>query len=218
MATGVKVKGKLPPAHNSILPRRDRSKMVQKNQPGCNLIGNKMKNENTAVCRICCMDINPKAKKCPYCHHYQNKWLLMAYHPMTAIIYMIFILGIMGNMLETIFSDGESFSHFNSTVSVVETKMVFGTNAYGNKSPTVVILGKVKNDSPVPWKNIQFEATFFDKDGKLVDAAQKQQYSFFVPAQETVTFKLSFQREFPEEQYKDYKVRIVQAQDGRKRF
>ena len=177
-----------------------------------------MKNENTTVCKMCCMDINPKARKCPYCQHFQNKWLLIAYHPLFAIISMIILLGLMGTMFEMTFSEGESFSHFSNAVSVVETKMVFGFSGCEHKAPTVVILGKIQNDSPVSWKDVRLEANFFDKAGKLIDANQKEQYSFIVAAKDSGTFKLSFQREFPEDQYDHCKVRIVSAKDGRKRF
>ncbi len=145
---------------------------------------------------------------------------MIAYHPMFAVIYTVILIAIMGTMLESLFSEGESFGDYRNALSVVETKMVFGVTGAGcqHKSPTVVILGKIQNDSPVSWKDVRLEATFFDKDGKLIDATQKEYYSFIFAAKDNGTFKLSFQREFPEEQYDNCKVRIVSAKDERKRF
>jgi len=177
-----------------------------------------MKNENTTVCKLCDMEISAKAKKCPYCQHFQNKWLVIAYHPMFAVIYIVIMAALMGTMIESMFSEGESFADYHNALSVVETKMVFGVTGCEHKSPTVVVLGKIQNDSPISWKDVRLEATFFDKDGKLIDAAQKEYYAFIVAAKDKGTFKLSFQREFPEEQYDSFKVRIVSADDKRKRF
>jgi succinate dehydrogenase flavin-adding protein (antitoxin of CptAB toxin-antitoxin module) len=177
-----------------------------------------MKNENTTVCKMCDMEISPKAKKCPYCQHFQNKWLMIAYHPLFFIISMVVIVALMGMNLETLFSEGESFADYRNAVSVVEPKMVFGVTGCEHKSPTVAILGRIQNDSPVSWKDVRLEATFFDKEGRLIDATQKEQYSFMVAAKDNGTFKLSFQREFPETQYDSFKVRIISAKDERKRF
>jgi hypothetical protein len=177
-----------------------------------------MKTENTTVCKMCYMEISPKAKKCPYCQHFQSKWLMIAYHPLFFIISMVIIVAPMGTMLETTFSEGESFSNYRSAVSVVDTKMVFGVSGCEHKTPTIAILGRIQNDSQVSWKDVRLEATFFDKEGRLIDVTQKEQYSFLVAAKDCGTFKLSFQLEFPKEQYDSFKVRIISAKDERKLF
>ena len=177
-----------------------------------------MKTENTTVCKMCDMEISQKAKKCPYCQHFQSKWLMTAYHPLSFIISMVMMVALMGTMLETTFSEGESFSSYRDVVSVVDTKMVFGVSGCEHKSPMIAVLGRIQNDSLVSWKDVRLEATFFDKEGRLIDATQKEQYSFMVAAKDHGTFKLSFQQEFPKEQYDSFKVRIISAKDERKRF
>lgn len=155
-----------------------------------------MKDDKTTVCKMCDMAISPNAKKCPYCQHFQTKWLMITYHPLSFIIFVAALVALMGTMLSTTFSEGEPFANYRNAVSVVEPKMVFGITGCEHKSPTVVILGKIRNDSPVSWKDVRLEATFFDKEGRLVDATQKEQNSFMVEAKDNGTFKLSFQREF----------------------
>lgn len=177
-----------------------------------------MKNENTTVCKMCYMEINPKAKKCPYCQHFQNKWLMIAYHPLSFILSMVMMVASMGTLLETHFSEGESFANHRGTVSVADTRMAFGVSGCEHKSPTIAIFGRIQNNSLVSWKDVRLEATFFDKEGRLIDATQKEQYSFMVAAKDSGIFKLSFQREFPEAQYDSFKVRIISAKDERKRF
>lgn len=177
-----------------------------------------MKSENTTVCKMCDMEISPKAKKCPYCQHFQAKWLMIAYHPLSFVIVMVMTVALMGTMLENTFSEGESFANYRDAVSVVEPKMVFGVSGCEHRSPTVVILGRIQNDSLVPWEDIKLEATFFDKDGTLIDTTQQELNHFMVATKANGTFKLSFQREFPETQYDSVKVRIISAKDERKRF
>ena len=181
-----------------------------------------MENESTTICKMCYMEINPKAKKCPYCQHFQYKWSMVVFHPLFPIIVMIIVMVIaiptIKNFLQPIFNEGEPFAQYSSAVSVVETKMVFGTSDSEQKTPTVAILGKIQNDSPISWKDVRIEATFFDKDGALIDATQKEAYSFLVKSRDSGAFKLSFNREFPEVQYVSFKVRIISAKDERKKF
>jgi len=181
-----------------------------------------MDTEKTKVCKICSMDIPSEAKKCPYCQHYQYKWSLITFHPLFGIIpvMIIFLIfyGYLGKAFQSRFSKGEPFSQYASSVSIVETKMVFGIGGCKYPSPTIAILGKIQNNTPIPWKDIKMEATFFDENGELIDATQLEKYSFVVAAMDKSTFKLSFMREFPKEQYNNFKIRIISAKDERKDF
>ena len=147
---------------------------------------------------------------------------MITFHPLFAMLPMMVILivvvGFWGEMFQAVFSEGEFFSQYANTVAVIETKMVFGVSGGEHKSPTVVVLGKIQNDSLISWDDIKLEACFFDKNGTLIDAIQKEKYSFMVASKDTSTFKLSFKREFPEEKYDSLKVRIISAKDERKMF
>ncbi len=174
-------------------------------------------------CKVCCMAIPAKARKCPHCHHWQDKWSLVIFHPLFAIIptLMIFLVmfGFLGTMFKFTFAEGEPFSKHQNAVALVETEMLFGeVSGCKTPSPTVAVIGKIRNSSPVTWKEITLEGQFFDKDGRMVDATQQLKYSFIAPANGDCAFKISFQREFPQERYSSFKVRVVSAKDERKRF
>ena len=128
---------------------------------------------NTTVCKMCYMEINSKAKKCPYCQHWQNKWSMITFHPLFAmipgIIIIIVVFGFLGKMFQTTFSKGEPFAQYAYSVSITNTEMVFGVSGREHKSATVGILGKIRNDSALSWKDFKMEARFFDKKGKLID-------------------------------------------------
>ena len=181
-----------------------------------------MGTENSTICKMCYMEINLKAKKCPYCQHWQNKWSMITFHPLFAIIptmaIFIVLFGFMGTMFHTMFSEGKSFSRYVNSISIIETEMVFGVRGNQEKSPIVAVLGTIRNDSGVSWEDITLEACFFDKDGKLIDAIQEKKYSFTIPANDESRFKLSFHREFPQEKYDSCKLRVISAKDERQRF
>lgn len=147
---------------------------------------------------------------------------MIIFHPLAAIIpgtlLILIVYGFMLKMSQEMFSKGEPFSSHAALVSIITPKMVFGVDGSEQNSPTVAILGKIKNESNVPWEDIKLEAQFFDKDENLIDTTQQEKYSFMVPAQDESSFKLSFKREFPQEKYVSFKVRIISAKDERTRF
>lgn len=180
-----------------------------------------MNTEETKTCKMCYKEISSKAKKCPYCQHWQNKWSMITFHPLFGMIpvmvVFIALIALLGKDFKSTFSDGEPFSQHAALLSIKETQMVFGVNECEHKSPTVAILGKIRNESNFAWKDIKLEAQFFDKEGKMIDTTQRETLST-VPANGECTFKLSFKREFPQENYARFKIRIISAKDERKRF
>ena len=59
---------------------------------------------------------------------------------------------------------------------------------------------------------------FFDADGRRADVGQKEEYSFYLPAQAATSFKISFRRECPETNYVKHSVRVLTAKDARARW
>lgn len=180
-----------------------------------------MSTEETKICKMCYKEISSKAKKCPYCQHWQNKWSLITFHPLFGMIpvmvVFIALIALLGKSFKSTFAEGEPFSQHAASLSINETQMVFGVNECEHKSATVAILGKIRNESNISWKDIKLEARFFDKEGKMIDTTQDQKY-ITVPSNGESAFKLSFKREFPQENYDSFKIRIISAKDERTRF
>lgn len=162
-------------------------------------------------CKMCCMEIPAGAKKCPYCQYFQKTFAILWFHPAVwAVILLLVFVGIADYFAGTMFHRGESYAKHVGQVSVLEPKMQFGENQHG---PTVIILGKARNDSPLGWKEVVFHVDFFDADGNLVDMTQEKKYSYIIPAGKTQSFKVSFQRQFPAEKYVKYEISIISAQE-----
>jgi hypothetical protein len=161
------------------------------------------------------MEMPREARKCPYCHHFQMRWVMLMFHPGFVAALALIPIGIMLAAFASILDRGERYEVFKDQVVVESSQMVFGDKKSG---PTVVVMGTIKNSSPVAWKDIRFHADFFDSNSNRVDVGQKDEHAFHIPANATTSFKLSFQREFPETNYFRHEVRIVEAKDARARW
>jgi len=168
------------------------------------------------TCKMCGMGIPIAAKKCPYCHHWQrwlslNNPLLMALLVFLPLVTLYAVL--MQTMLFNRFREWERFSQYADQVRIVESRMEFGEDPCG---PAVIVVGRVKNSSQVDWKDVRFQAEFFNPKGDMFDAGQQEAFTFRLPAEQETAFKVSFRRQFPEKEYANHKVTIVSAVDSRR--
>jgi hypothetical protein len=165
---------------------------------------------------MCQMDILEKAKKCPHCQHFQSRAAMFFYSPAfpVAIALIVFVV-LIAILQATLLDRGEQFQQFAGQVTVTDSKIEFGERKDG---PIVAVIGTMRNDSEIPWQEVRFQVDFKDAAGKVVDTGQKHEYSFYIPAKESLPIKLSFRREFPETVYASQSVRVVSAKDARSRW
>lgn len=164
------------------------------------------------TCKMCCMEIPIKSRKCPCCHHFQNRFVMLLFHPaFVALLMMIpFVIMIVG--ITSMVNTGQNFAVYAHQMVVTNCRIVFGEKKSG---PTVAVIGIIKNLSPVPWKDAYFHVDFFNSARKLTDSGAVEKYEYYLPAKDTASYKLSFAREFPETDYVKTVVRVVGAKDAR---
>ena len=114
-----------------------------------------------------------------------------------------------------IFDRGEEFETYKNQIAITVAQLAFGET---KSARTVDVIGTIKNTSPIPWKEIQFHVDFLDARGKRIDVGHKEQYNFYLPANGTSTFKVSFPTEFPETNYAKPLVSVSTAKDARARW
>ena len=170
---------------------------------------------STKTCGMCQMEIPATARKCRYCQHYQSRTWRVVYHPAFAAAFLMLPMFVMLLAISSILDSGEAFGDFRDQIKITNSELTFGETQSG---PTIAVIGTVQNNSSIPWKEVTFHSDFFDAAGKRIDVKQEEQYSFVVPSQEEISFKISFRREFPEPDYARHTVRVVSAKDGRNRF
>jgi hypothetical protein len=167
------------------------------------------------TCKMCCMEIPKEARRCPFCHHFQNRVSMVMYHPAFMVLFASLPLAAMLFVFANIFDTGEKYETYKDQVAITESQLVFGDTKSG---ATIAVMGTIKNTSPVPWKEIQFHVDFLDASGKRADVGEREDYNFRLPANGTSSFKVSFRREFPETNYAKHIVRVVTAKDARARW
>jgi hypothetical protein len=177
-------------------------------------------NQSSKVtCKLCCMDIPKLAKKCPYCQHWQFRWNTIIFHPVFAIAPLIIVFIIFLSMMQFMFRNmivsKEQFSPFVDQISITKSKMEFGEDQNGE---VVVVIGKMKNASPVDWKDVRIHADFFNGNEELIDTGQQESYTWRLPGDDELAFKVSFQCLFPEKDYVSHKVRVISAVDAKNKF
>jgi hypothetical protein len=161
------------------------------------------------------MEIPKEARKCPFCHHFQNRVSMVMFHPAFMALFACIPLGAMLVVFATIFDTGDNFETYKDQIVITDSQIALGDTKSG---ATVAVIGTIKNTSRVSWKEIQFHVDFLDAAGKRVDVGEREDYSFRLPAGETSSFKVSFRREFPETNYVKHSVRVVAAKDVRARW
>jgi len=174
-----------------------------------------MEENNTKICKMCYKEIPGKARKCPYCHHRQNKFSFVVSSPFVAAAFIIISYVLMVYVFSKMLDKGVDFAPYRSQVTISDSELKFGEKKSGE---TVAVIGTMSNKSPVPWKDVQIEVRFYDSNGKMIDSKQNKDYPFEVPANGNAAFKISTLREFPKEQYVKYDVTIISAGDARARW
>ncbi len=174
---------------------------------------------NIKICKMCCKEIPAQAKKCPYCHHWQNTLSMIVFHPafaiVPALVVTVVLVAIVGLTLSQfgLLGQGERFQDYEGQIAVSESTLMFGERGGG---PSVAVVGRMKNSSLVDWKEVYFQVDFINPQGELFDAGQEYDYSYCLPAGKETSFKISFPREFPESEYSSHTIRVIWAKDARR--
>jgi hypothetical protein len=183
-------------------------------------MGEQVTDSATKTCKMCFMAIPVQAKKCPHCHHYQYRLSAIMFHPVFGALVvgvpMLVLLGPLQSFFwKDLFGNGEDYQRYSSQIQITDSKMAFGETKTG---ATVTVIGTLRNSSPIPWKDIRYQVDFQDANGRRVDTGQQEPYGYFLPATNSLSFKVSFRREFPESNYVHHTIQIVSAKDGRTRW
>ncbi len=171
--------------------------------------------DTTKICGMCCMEIPAEARKCPHCHHFQNRLTLIMSHPASAIIVALIPMACMLIVFQRTFDRGQDYQAYAGQVQITESRIAFGEDESGG---TVVVMGTIRNDSPIPWKEIRFQVEFQDATGARSDTGQVEAYTYYLPAHSSLSFKTSHRRQFPEANYVNHTISVVSAKDARSRW
>lgn len=161
------------------------------------------------------MEIPNAARKCPYCQHFQNCWVILTHHPALPVLSLVMPWIAILVMLVRFFAPGENFEDHKAKVVISEAQLAFGETKSGK---TVDVIGMITNGSSFSWKEPELHVDFLNASGKRVDVGHKANYFTHLQANGSSSFKLSFPMEFPETNYAKPVVTVVTARDASSRF
>jgi len=175
-----------------------------------------MDDQKTKACAMCDMQLSAKAKKCPYCHHFQNKFTLLMYNPLfTGSLYLVAVLVMVNSMTNIFKSEDDLYRDCASQLHVLDSKLFFGETKCGD---TVSVIGTITNQGVVSAQDVVVQADFMDGSGNRVDAGQRTDWKLYVPANASIPFKVTFAREFPKTNYVRHAISVIGAKDARNKF
>ena len=121
------------------------------------------------TCPYCAEEVLTVAKICPHCRNWLSKYSLRNPAVFISSFCLFIIVGIFGFLysVQQLLNPGRDYSPFRDSLSVLETRMNFKPDEYGDCIYVVVVL---TNKCDFAWKNPQLDIRFYDKAGTLIDA------------------------------------------------
>jgi len=172
--------------------------------------------ENQKSCPFCAEMIPAPAKLCPRC----GQWLSLGSfrHPVVIIsVMLVFFFG-MAFAISTFFTrlvnPPPYYDEYLGSLKLVESRLnwIERDKQPSGKENQIYITGIVTNQCPVAWRNIEFECRFFDRNGKMIDAANTSSY-FTIQAHDSSAFRVSVLPTAPTNQYAAYKIFVTTARN-----
>lgn len=180
-----------------------------------------MDNLDKKSCPNCAERIQIAAKKCPFCmtQLVKPKWYknpqLLGFLPMVMVLpYILFTMTRVMNRPELL------FANYAQKVNVLSADMHFENTMQpqtdGTKRPerTLTVLGTVRNDSDITWESPSYEATFYDKSGKLIDSQAEGSNHVALAPHQTQAFRIRTEAHSDPATYAKVKVIIRAAKDA----
>ena len=165
-------------------------------------------------CPSCGEEIKAKAKKCPRCQSWQSKWRFDQSNIKHQLIVMTLILGIMALMFSRSFGNifyPKDFNEAKSLVEVTSSNISYSAKSCG---ASITVIGTILNKGETAWKDVNFEAQFFNEENVLIDTVSDQNRDLILLPNEESTFKVTGSADKLEQSYHHHKIIIKNAREA----
>jgi hypothetical protein len=169
----------------------------------------------SSLCPFCREPVKPDARKCPHCHQWQGRSAAFFYHPAVLIAFVLLpMMAFFALPGRNILPQGENFAASRDQLVIVQSGM---HHSAGDEKcgPSISVIGTIRNESNIGWKDVYLEAQYFDGSGTLIDTIGQEQYGLVVPPHEEVAFRIRGTAARGEKEYASHKVFVRSARDAR---
>lgn len=168
------------------------------------------------TCPYCAEEVMAIAKVCPHCRNWLSIYSLR--NPIVGGVFAclfatILIIGMLTSV-HRLMNPGRDFSPYRESISVVESRMNFKPDEYGDAFYVVAIL---TNKCDLAWKNPQLDLRFFNKAGTLIDTTVYTGGGVIYPNGE-LAVKVKNRPNHAVSEYDSCKVFVRSAVDPKTRF
>ena len=95
------------------------------------------------------------------------------------------------------------FGTYRQQFVILESNISFVGNA---EEPRLLTVGRIRNDSPYAWSDVEIEVQYFDADHQLIDTATDRGFSKSVAAGDEIAFSVTAPAHHPQENYASHEV------------
>lgn len=136
--------------------------------------------EGTKPCTWCAEPIRLTAEVCPHCRRLQRQFLRRAWFIGLVELALLGGLLVWGLLtLREMLQPGRSFAPYQSQIVVVYSEKHWSQRTNSN---FISVIGALRNDSPLAWRDIELEVRFFDASGRLIDTVSETLDATVAPA------------------------------------
>jgi hypothetical protein len=171
-----------------------------------------MSDATSKPCTRCCEPIPLGALRCPRCQSWQSLWDYIT-GDAQAKYSLIFLPLMLIPMIWFWPRRGADFAAYRDQIEILESQLRVQDKGYAKD---IVTLGRLRNNSPVKWKDVCFEVQFFDAEGKLVGAKSAEEHEMVLLPGSEHAFQVTATAEAPPASYASQKIYILDARDARR--
>jgi hypothetical protein len=132
--------------------------------------------------------------------------------PFIAIFIMIGIL--FEHSYGRVFNPPPYYTSFPDAVRVIESRINWVAT---DKEPRIYVTGIITNQSPIAWKDVEFECRFYDTNGVMVDAYNRRS-DLTIKSNDDSAFRVSVVPSRPAKDYASHKLSVSTARNDKAPF
>lgn len=170
--------------------------------------------EDMKECPSCCEQINAKAKKCPRCQAWQSKWRYDQSNLKHQLIFITALIVVFGvaytGLIGSMFSPGD-FDDNKNLIKIENSNFNYAVKDCGAQ---ISVIGTIQNDSETTWKDVYFEAQFFNDKNELIDTISENEYDLVLLSKESTSFKITGAADKDQSSYDHHKIIVKSAREG----